>query len=280
VSDANADADDDVAEEWGCYRHPYESAGVKCTRCDRPICPNCMITAPVGFQCPECVKGAPPVKRYSELKRTGAKAMVVTSAIIAVNATVFVLSLGGRGPGGNRLAAEYALYGPLVDAGEWYRLITSGFLHYGLIHVGFNMFILFQLGQMLEPAFGRARFGLLYLAGLLGGSVGALLLSPTALTAGASGAVFGLMGAAAIALRDRGVNVFQTQIGSLILINLVLGFFISNVSIGGHIGGLIAGGAAGLVLVRTEQNRSVGTVLVAALSLVLFGLGIAVAQPL
>lgn len=271
---SNADAPTD---DWGCYRHPFETAGVKCTRCDRPICPKCMITAPVGFQCPECVKGAPPVRRYSEL-RTGGGQQVVTTTLIAINAAVFVLSIsGGNIARGNRLAGDWALYGPAVADGDWFRLITAGFLHYGLIHVGFNCLILYQLGQLLEPSLGKVRFGLLYFTALLGGSVGALLMSPDALTAGASGAVFGLMGAAAIALRSRGINVMQTGIGSLLVMNLILTFAIRGISIGGHIGGLVAGAAAGLILQGTEDQPAVGVAAVVVLGGVLFGAGIAIA---
>lgn len=271
--------------DWGCYRHPYEAAGVKCTRCDRPICPKCMITAPVGFQCPECVKGAAPVRRYSDVRRasTGASAMPVTIALIAVNAAIFLYSLrsdGGSAFSGNYIVDDYGLFGPLVDAGEWYRLITAGFLHYGPIHVFFNMMILYQLGQLLEPAFGRLRFGVLYFTALVGGSVGALIVTPKALTAGASGAVFGLMGVAAIAMHRRGINIMQTGIGSLLVINLLLTFFLSNVSIGGHIGGLAAGAVGGLIVLQTEDRPAVGAALVAALGVVLLGVGLAIAAPL
>jgi membrane associated rhomboid family serine protease len=239
-----------------------------------------MVTAPVGFQCPECVKGAPPVRRYSEL-RAATERPPVTSAIVAVNAIVFVLSLGGGGNAlgrsFNRLTLDYALNGPAVADGEWYRLVTAGFLHYGLIHVGFNMLILWQLGQLLEPSLGRVRFGLLYLAALLGGSVGALLLSPDAFTAGASGAVFGCMGAAVVALKRRGVGVLQSSIGGLLAVNLLLTFAISGISIGGHLGGLAVGAAAGFVLDRTDRQPQAGAVAVAALALVLFAAGVVVA---
>ena len=272
---------EDQATDWGCYRHPYEEAGVKCTRCDRPICPKCMITAPVGFQCPECVKGAPPVRRYSEMRSVSRQDIAVTVALIAINVVVFIPSLTGGAVAGrgssNELALDYALFGPAVAAGEWYRLITAGFLHYGLLHVGFNMWILYQLGQQLEPSLGRVRFGLLYLTALLGGSVGALLISPNALTAGASGAVFGLMGAVAMQLRSRGINVLQTSIGSLLIMNLVLTFAISGISIGGHLGGLAAGAIAGFLLQQTEDSPPMGALAVGILGLLLFGAGIAIA---
>jgi membrane associated rhomboid family serine protease len=272
---------EEQATDWGCYRHPFEEAGVKCTRCDRPICPKCMITAPVGFQCPECVKGAPPVRRYSEMRTISTSEIAVTVALIAINVAVFIPSLSGGAVAGrgssNQLAADFALYGPAVAAGEWYRLVTAGFLHYGLLHVGFNMYILYQLGQLLEPALGKARFTLRYLTALLGGSVGALLLSPNSLTAGASGAVFGLMGAVAVQLRSRGINVLQTSIGSLLIMNLVLTFAIRGISIGGHLGGLVAGAAAGFLLHQTEDSPVVGAVAVGVLGVALLGAGIAIA---
>jgi membrane associated rhomboid family serine protease len=194
---------------------------------------------------------------------------------------VLGIANGGGGSlmqGGNSLAGDYALSGPAVAAGDWFRLITAGFLHYGLIHVGFNMLILYRLGQLLEPVFGRVRFGLVYVTALLGGSVGALILTPNALTAGASGAVFGLMGATAVVMRERGMNIMQTSIGGLLVMNLVLTFVINNVSIGGHIGGLVAGALAGLVIERTTPKNSLaGTIGVAALAAILFGAGIAIA---
>lgn len=275
------DADDTQRTDgdWGCYRHPFEAAGVRCTRCDRPICPRCMITAPVGFQCPECVKGAPQVRRYRDL-RAAAERPPMTIALVAVNVVVFVLSIAGDpqalGRSANRFTADWSLFGPAVADGEWYRLISSGFLHYGLVHLGFNMLILFQLGQLLEPALGRVRFGLLYAAALLGGSVGALLLSPDAFTAGASGAVFGCMGAAVIALKRRGIGILQSNIGVLLGINLLLTFGVRGISIGGHLGGLAAGAVAAFVLGRTEARPELGIAAVGALVLGLLGAGVLV----
>lgn len=210
-----------------------------------------MITAPVGFQCPECVRQAPPVQSLRSL----VSRPVVTYALIAASVAAFVPSLGsGAGPGGNPLAVDFALYGPAVTAGEWWRLITSGFLHYGMIHLAFNMIILVQLGAMLEPTLGRLRFGVLYATALLGGSFGALLLQPGARTAGASGAVFGLMGAAVVGMRRRGIDPMQSGIGGLLAINLVLTFLIPGISIGGHLGGLAGGAAAGALLFATDDG--------------------------
>jgi len=239
---------------WYCYRHPDRESGVRCRRCGRPICPSCMITAPVGFQCPSCVRGSPAVRPLRSLRRNP----WVTWVIVAVCAAVFLPSLAqgasiGRGAGD--LVEDLALSAPDVADGEWWRLVTSGFLHLGLLHIGFNMFILYQLGTMLEPALGRVRFATLYATALLGGAFGALLVSPDALTAGASGAVYGLMGAAVVGLRRRGIDPMQSGLGGLLVVNLLLTFVIPGISIGGHLGGLATGAGAGAVLFATEDDR-------------------------
>jgi membrane associated rhomboid family serine protease len=221
-----------------------------------------MITAPVGFQCPACVKAAPAVQ---PLRSLVAKP-VLTLALIALNVALFVPTLAG----GSDLIEQLAVDGPDVAAGEWWRLVTSGFTHFSLIHIGFNMMILYQLGTMLEPALGRVRYALLYAAALLGGSFGALLLSPDAFTAGASGAVFGLMAAAFLGMRRRGVDPMQSGIGGLLVINLLLTFLIPGISIGGHLGGLLAGGAAGAALFATDGpdpgRRTLGAVAAGAVA--------------
>ncbi len=135
-----------------------------------------------------------------------------------------------------------------VAEGEWWRLVTSGFLHANLIHIGFNCFILYQLGSLLEPVLGRLRFALVYFTAMLTGSFGVLLLDPGALTVGASGAVFGLFGAAVAVFRSRGVNIFDTGLGGAIVINLLITFTVPGISIGGHVGGLIGGFVAGHLL--------------------------------
>jgi membrane associated rhomboid family serine protease len=267
-----------LEDDWRCYRHPDREGGVRCQRCRRAICPECMVQASVGFQCPSCVKGGPPGPRPL---RTLRREPYVTWAIIAACVLVFLPSLGGgavvAGRGDLDVAGNLALNAPAVASGEWWRLFTSGFVHYGLLHIGFNMFILFQLGTLLEPALGRVRFGLLYTAALLGGSCGALLLDPGSLTAGASGAVFGLMGAAVLGLWRRGVDPFRSGIGGLLVINLLLTFVIPGISVGGHLGGLAAGTAAGAALFATERtprDRLLGAASVAVLGVGLFLLGL------
>jgi membrane associated rhomboid family serine protease len=155
---------------------------------------------------------------------------------------------------GRELDMALSLY--FIDNGEWYRLISSGFLHYGLFHVGMNMFLLWQLGQLLEPALNRGKFTLLYFAAMFGGSAGALALSPNALTGGASGAVFGLMAAAAIGLQQRGVNPMKTGIGGTLILNLLITFTIPGISIGGHVGGALMGGAVGYAMLEPRWNHT------------------------
>src|SRR3712207_4661849 len=176
-----------------CYRHSSRETGVSCSNCGRPICTDCMTATAVGMRCPECAKQTTQVRRL----QTTSDRPTVTVAIIAICVLVYfgMSSANGLfGGPGNRYIVDYALSGPAVAAGEWWRLITSGFMHGGPIHILFNMYILWFLGNLLEPSLGPWRFGALYLASLLAGSLGALLLEPDAFTVGASGAVFGLMG--------------------------------------------------------------------------------------
>ncbi|MGE3619506.1 MAG: rhomboid family intramembrane serine protease [Acidimicrobiia bacterium] len=233
-----------------CYRHPDRRAGVRCQRCDRPICPACMHQASVGFQCPECARGGRQTV-VRGISRTVGRPMV-TLVLVAVNLAVFVAGIGSDLATRDSVVVDGGLIGLGFDGtglvgvaeGQWWRIFTSAFLHANLVHVAFNCLLLFQLGTLLEPAFGRLRFGLVYLASLLGGGLGVLVVSPHSLTVGASGAVFGLMGGAFVALRARGIDPFSTGIGSLIVINLVLTFAVANISVGGHVGGLVGGVAA------------------------------------
>jgi membrane associated rhomboid family serine protease len=207
-----------------------------------------MIEAPVGFHCPEDAKaGRQKVITSQNLFRATGRP-IVTLVLIAVNVAVYVVGFGIEG-GNDRMSLDGGLFGPLVDQGEWYRIVTSGFLHGSLIHIGFNMYLLYLLGQQLEPAMGRLRFAVTYFFSLLCGSLAVLLIAPRELTVGASGAVFGLMGALAVLHYSRGVRLFDTGLGGLILINLLFTFAIPNISVGGHIGGLIGGALAGWLLI-------------------------------
>jgi membrane associated rhomboid family serine protease len=261
-----------------CYRHPSRETGVSCSNCGRPICPDCMTSTPVGMRCPECAGQRQRVQTMRSLHVDP----IVTYVLIGINVLMFLGSGGGGGlltgggSGGSQVFNDFALYGPLIDLrDEYWRLITGGFLHSGILHIGFNMYILYWLGTMLEPSLGHARFVALYFASLLAGSFGALLLDPNAVTVGASGAVFGLMGAAFVLQRARGIDPMQSGLGPIILINLVLGFVIPNVSVGGHLGGL-AGGVLCAFAMERVAGRGRGVVLPVA-ACVLVGVVAAVA---
>jgi membrane associated rhomboid family serine protease len=266
-----------------CYRHPQRETNVSCSNCGRPICPDCMTSTPVGMRCPECARQRTRVKNPIGVPtRADAPA---TYVIMALCIAAYVAELAGGGTsgldGGGKLIRDYGLFGPAVADGEQYRIVTSAFLHAGLIHLGLNMFVLYILGTLLEPAVGTARFVAIYAASILGGSFVALLLDPNELTVGASGGIFGLMGAAVVVLRNRGVNPMESGLLFWIGLNLVLTFSLSNISIGGHIGGLLGGTLAALVLYELPAMARVpqvtANVLCAALGVVSIVGAIAVA---
>lgn len=242
-----------------CYRHPDRETGVSCSNCGRPICPDCMTPTPVGMRCPECSRETTKVHRLREEQPMTQRAPV-TMAIIAVNVAVFVIGLVldsrlGLSGGLGKLQREGALFGPLVADGEWWRIVSSGFLHLGFLHIGMNMLLLFFLGRVLEEAIGSTRFAAIYSVSLVAGSLGSLLLEPTVAAAGASGAVFGLMGAALVASRSRGINPWESGIGTLVVLNLLLTFAVPGIAKGGHLGGLIGGLVVGYLLIELDQRR-------------------------
>ena len=232
-----------------CYRHPKRETGVRCSNCERPICPDCMTSTPVGMRCPECAR------QRTRTRGIGSTANepVLTYILIGICVAAYIGQAAGGGAGAtglgdSRLLQEGALRGFEVADGEYWRLLTAGFLHAGVFHLFVNMFSLWILGQLLEPAIGHLRFGLIFFVSVLAGSFGALVIEPDALTVGASGGIFGLMGGAAVVMRNRGMNLMESGLGLWIGINLLITFTFSGISIGGHIGGLIGGGLAALVL--------------------------------
>ena len=260
-----------------CFRHPRREAGRRCTRCGRWACTDCLVQANVGSHCVECAKAAKPDVKTRAKYWSARQVTLVTFTLMALNGLVFLyvaaldpdsvmsrnvtkgqLELGlhagviehGVPPG---LLPDGSVYS--ADPGQWYRILTSGFLHFGIIHLAFNMYLLYMLGQMLEPAIGRIRFGLVYMASLLGGSAGAMLLEPNGLHGGASGAVFGLMTAAFVGYMLRGVNPFTTGIGTTLLLNVVITLSIPGISKGGHLGGAVAGALCGLVVLAPGHKR-------------------------
>jgi membrane associated rhomboid family serine protease len=211
-----------------------------------------MTSTPVGMRCPECARQRTRVRTMRSA--VAGSDPVLTYALIGINVVAYIgevaggAGLGGGGLSASRLFDDGALRAAEVANGDYWRLLSAGFLHASPFHIFFNMFALWILGTMLEPAIGTVRFGLIYFVSLLAGSFGALIVTPDSYTVGASGAIFGLMGAALVVLRNRGVNPMESGLGLWIGLNLLLTFTISNISIGGHIGGLIGGSLAALVL--------------------------------
>lgn len=258
----------DATSREVCYRHPDRTVGRRCTRCGKPACADCLEQVSVGSHCRDCIKAARPDIKTRARYWQASKPAIVSYVLIGINVAVFVglglwYDLGGMLAGDITEAhVEYALFdswrtgiietsqGPFLvgEPNEWYRLVTAGFLHFGLIHLAFNMYFLFVLGNQMEPQLGRVKFLLLYAASLLGGSAGVMVINQGSFTAGASGAVFGLLGAMAVGIWLHGINPFSTQIGTLLLINLGLTFFVGGISIGGHVGGLLAGATCGFVM--------------------------------
>lgn len=247
-----------------CYRHPDREAGRSCTRCGKPACGDCLVQASIGSHCLDCARAARSDVATRAKLASSRVLTPVTYALIGLNAAVFVLMAiaDSRALGGSITQAHADLGlskailqgrvgdldGTPIPAHQWYRLVTSGFIHFGLFHIAMNMLLLFQLGALLERALGAVKLTAMYFASLLAGSLGVLLVGGAALTGGASGAVFGLMAGAAVGLHRRGVNVFSTGIGTTLLLNLVLTFSISGISIGGHVGGAIGGAICGFVM--------------------------------
>lgn len=228
-----------------------------------------MTQGSVGFHCPECVKAAAKAAPTYTARTLPMAQPYVTYVLMAINIAVFVIDLGlgatltsGRG----ELWERGVLLAPGVASGEWWRLITSGFLHYGIIHLAMNMFVLWRIGPQIEKLLGHIQYLALYLASMAAGALGALLLSPEGLTAGASGAVFGLLGAAAAFQISNKINLWTSGLGGLIAINLAISL-VPGVSLGGHLGGIIAGGAVGWIMFELERRRQSP----------LLGVGIAVA---
>jgi membrane associated rhomboid family serine protease len=273
--------DEPIADvEQHCYRHPGEPTGVRCTRCERPICPRCMTAASVGFQCPECVtEGHRSVREvrtiYGGRVRPGERPGAVTRTLIVINVAIFLATtVNGMNPisgsGTSPLFDHLALIPVAVAHGQWYRLVTAAFLHFEIFHIGFNMYALYIFGPPLEAALGRARFIALYLLAGIGGSVLSLALGPIGETAaGASGAIFGLFGALYIVARHR--NLATNGIAVTIVANLIFTFAIPNIDWRGHLGGLVVGSVIALIYARAPQGpardrlQALGIVAVAAL---------------
>lgn len=231
----------------GCYRHPATEAAVGCQRCGRPICPSCMITASVGFQCPDCTRqGGQRV--VQPLQRTGRAIPLVLQVAMAM---IGVAYLGQQAS--TAVTNDGLLFGPAVAAGEWWRVVTSGFLHSGLLHLGFNLYAIYLFGQLFRRGPGEVPVGLIYLGGLFGGAAAVLAFDFGSPTLGASGAVLGLAGGAAVFMQRNGIPFLQSAAGQIILLNLALPLLVGGISFWGH-----AGGAAGGALVAAALLAAPG----------------------
>jgi membrane associated rhomboid family serine protease len=267
-----------------CVRHPDRPTGLRCVRCDRPACPDCLREASVGYQCVDCVQaGAQTVREprtVAGARVSRSRRLVVVPALVVVNVAAFVLTAVQAGSivDNERSTAfvDGALMPALVSAGEWWRLVTSGFLHlgnyggYGPVHLLFNMFALWMIGKDLEVALGRVRFLVVYLLALLGGSTAVMLFgNPGGIVAGASGAVYGLFGGIAVVVFKAKLN--PGPVLTLIGINIFLSVALPGISLLGHVGGLLAGALAAAAMVyapariRTQVQVAACVALIVAL---------------
>ncbi|MGW1157514.1 rhomboid family intramembrane serine protease [Streptomyces sp. NPDC002519] len=251
-----------------CYRHPDRETAIRCTRCERPICPECMVSASVGFQCPECVRTGsgtghtPAASRPRTLAGATVTAdpRLVTKILIGINLFVFLLQLSLGDTFTDRFAligqAVFSDGGPLqgVAEGQWYRLLTAMFLHANYVHILFNMLSLWWIGAPLEGALGRARYLALYFAsGLAGSALTYLLAAPVTPSLGASGAIFGLFGATAVLMRR--LRYDMRPVIGLLVVNLIITFGWHSIAWQAHIGGLVAGVVVGYAMVHAPRER-------------------------
>ena len=236
-----------------CYRHTDSEAYVSCGRCDRKICPDCMINAPVGFQCPECVsaaRAAMPKNRFGGSFNT---VPTVTRWILISCVSIFMLSLllGGT----RSFAISFGMIPSAIAQGEWWRLITSTLLHGSILHLLFNMYALYWLGPQLERALGHSRFAALYVLSALGGSVASYWFSDLlTVSVGASGAIFGLITATIVIGREMRTDVSQLIV--LLGINVIIGFAQPGIDWRAHFGGAVTGAAVAFLFTKgTRLNR-------------------------
>jgi len=249
-----------------CYRHPDRETNLSCTRCDRPICPDCLREASVGFQCPECVRNQNR-GRQATLPYGGKlveNAGLVTIVVGVLNIVTYIVT-ALTSPSGIHHNASSRLFIRLVlspefiaRTGEYWRFIGSAFLHYGFLHLAVNMISLAVLGPAIERVFGHGRFVVLYLVAALGGSVAVYAFDPNPLVAvaGASAAIFGLFGALVVLYRKLGLDM--RMLIPTILINVYITYRVPNVSWIGHVGGFVTGALVAIVLVYAPRtNRMV-----------------------
>jgi membrane associated rhomboid family serine protease len=243
-----------------CFRHPDRPTGLRCVRCDKPACPECLREASVGYQCVECVaEGQRGVRRKTTIAGAPHRRTLIAVPVLAlVNLGVFAITASQAGSmarnADSTLFDDWVLWPRAVlSFGEPWRLLTAGFLHYGPVHLALNMLALWIIGRDIEPLLGRARFLSVYFLSLLGGSVAVLLFGPMdAGTAGASGAVWGVMGALLVVVLRLRLN--PQPVLAVIAINAVISF-LPGISLLGHLGGFVVGVLATAALVYAPRDR-------------------------
>ena len=257
-----------------CYRHPSRETGVSCSSCGRPICPDCMAPTPVGMRCPECARERTRVTRGVRSRSAVPRG---TQILIAINVIVFLAETATGAPlgggGGGTIWNHGALFGPALTSNnlypiytgthEYWRLLTSGFIHDGILHIGINMLSLYFVGMALEPAIGTRNFVVIYITSLLAGSFGSLLFQPDYPTIGASGAIFGVFGALIVVARYRGIPFWQSGLGFILVVNILFSLSVQGISIGGHLGGLVAGLITGWFVLEFDERRHMPAVAMA-----------------
>lgn len=260
-----------------CPRDPGTTTRLRCYRCEAVICPDCMTPGATGNLCPDCVradrKSAPTVKRVGP----GAGVPPVTRVFLGLIMLVFLVTipLGGL-TGTTSLHVRFGFQALAFAQGDWYRIFTSELLHFGLLHLAFNAYGLWILGPMLEDRLGGWRFLLLILAASAGAGAGSAIVSPGALSAGASGALFGMLGAGVVLERRRGARrLMDSQIGVWLLFGIAFTFAVPGISVGGHLGGLVGGAIAGTILFALDRAEVRWQGIAGAVAVIVVGIAVA-----
>ncbi|MDV7087463.1 rhomboid family intramembrane serine protease [Rhodococcus sp. IEGM 248] len=270
-----------------CVRHPDRPTALSCNRCGRPACPECLREAAVGYQCVDCVaagqRDVRQVRNVAGAVTTQRAVPLVTYILMAVNVGIFLITAAQsrsimQNQAGSKLFADWALFPPAVVDGQIIRVLGSGFLHFGIIHLAVNMFALWVIGRDTELVLGRARYACVYFVSLLGGSAAVMLFQLGAVTAGASGAVFGLMGAQAVILLR--LRRSPAPVISVIAVNVIISITIPGISLWGHLGGLVAGAAATAGILYGPQLLGAGNNREKAITVGWICLGVVVLVPL
>jgi len=238
--------------EPACINHSEQITYVRCSRCEKYICTDCMRPASIGYQCPECASDSTPIIRginkssFIPSQENNQATKFLSISLVTVYVAQFVL--------GDILISNFALFAPSVSTGQWWRLVTAGFLHGSILHLLFNVYILWVLGSQLESILGKTKFVVIYFVSLIGGSIASFLFSPFGTySIGASGAIFGLMGAMLVVGRKKRLDI--SQVAVLVILNVVIGFVLSGIDWRAHLGGLAAGALITWVLLNATSSK-------------------------